>query len=171
MFVAGMLVSGCENDLDEVNRVTAHEDLPVQTIINSRITYTDSGKVTFTVNAGRIDRFPGEEQHDEFSLGVEVVSYTRAGEFESQVNAENATYLPQKKLMVARDSVILRNREGKMLNTELLTWDENIGKIYTDKFVRITTPTEILFGDGLEAEQDFSRYEIKNIKGRIRVRN
>ena len=71
--------------------------------------------------------------------------------------------------MIARDSVVLKDKEGKMLNTELLNWDNKTSKIYTDKFVKITTASEILYGDGLEAEQDFSRYEIQNIKGRIKI--
>jgi hypothetical protein len=71
--------------------------------------------------------------------------------------------------MIARDSVMLKDKEGKILQTELLTWDEETDRIFTDKFVKITTPTEILYGDGLEANQDFTRYEIKNIKGRIKI--
>lgn len=169
MLVAGMLVFACANDLEEINRVTSRENLPAQTILGNDITYTDSTVIQFNIKAGRIDRFPGEEPRDEFSEGVAVVSYHPDGSVKSRINAENATYFPEKKIMIARDSVTLLNDEGKKLNTELLTWDESLGKIYTDKFVRITTPTEILFGDGLDAEQDFSRYEIKNIKGRIKV--
>lgn len=167
--VAGMLVSGCENSMDEVKRLTTFEKLPAQTVLNSHITYTDSGLVTFEIKAGRIDRFPGEEPIDTFSGGIEVISYDEYGNFESQVNAENAVNLPKQKLMVARDSVRLRNYEGKVLETELLTWDDNTGMIYTDKFVTITTPTEILYGYGLNAKQDFSFYEILDIRGTIIV--
>lgn len=165
-----MLVLSCETDLNEVARVTAHEQLPVQTIEGAFITYTDSGKVTFTVEAGKIDRFSGEGQvRDEFSEGVHVQTFDKAGELESEIIADRATKLEKEKLMIAKDSVVLRNKEGKMLNTELLTWDENTHKIHTDRFVKITTATEILYGDGLEAEQDFSKYEIMNIKGRIKI--
>ncbi|MEZ4721566.1 MAG: LPS export ABC transporter periplasmic protein LptC [Flavobacteriales bacterium] len=168
--VIGMFFSGCENDLSEVNRLTYYEKLPVQTIKNSFITYTDSAVTQFTVEAGQIDRYPSEEDPiDEFSNGVHLITFDKKGEFESEIIAENATNHLSTKIMIARDSVVLRNAEGKMLETELLTWDDNTGKIFTDKFVKITTPTEILYGDGLTAEQDFSSYEILNIKGRIKV--
>ena len=166
-----MICHGCENDLKEVARLTAYDDLPLQTIKNSRITYTDSAVLQFVVEAGVIDRYPSPEEdaRDEFSKGIRVITYSKSGEFESQIDAENATNYPRKKLMIARDSVVLKNYEGKMLETELLTWDEKENRIYTDKFVKITTKNEILFGDGLDAKSDFSEYEIQNIKGRIKV--
>lgn len=166
----GMLVYGCENNIEDVNRLTNFKDLPLQTIYNSKITYTDSGRVKLIIEAGHIDRFPiGEDPSDEFTDGIRVLSYGKEGELESEITAERATNYPKRDFMVARDSVVLKDNEGKMLNTELLNWDNTTNKIYTDKFVKITTSTEILYGDGLEAEQDFSRYEIQNIKGRIKV--
>jgi len=169
MAMIGIVVMGCENDLKEVERVSQFETLPLNTIYNSHIEYTDSGRVMMIIEAGQIDRYQGEEPQDEFSKGIRVLSYNSAGELESEITAENATNYPEKKIMEARDSVVLMDNEGKRLDTELLTWDENTGKIYTDKFVQISTPTEILYGDGLKAKQDFSSYEITNIKGRIKV--
>lgn len=168
--LVSFLLASCENDLKDVERFAAYDHLPLQTIINSKITYTDSTIVTFTVEAGQIDRYPSEEDpRDEFSNGVKVITYNKSGGFESQIDADNATNFPKKKVMIARDSVVLKNYEGKMLQTELLTWDDEAQRIFTDKFVKITTPTEVLFGDGLEAKPDFSEYEIKNIKGRIKI--
>ncbi|GAB5538459.1 MAG: hypothetical protein Salg2KO_05620 [Salibacteraceae bacterium] len=168
--IIGIFAFGCENDPSEIKRLTEYDKLPIQTIVNSQIRYTDSTRVEFTVDAGQIDRFPNEEDpRDEFSNGVKVVTFNKNGDFESQINAERATNFTKRKVMVAMDSVVLRNFEGKMLETEKLTWDDEADRIYSDEFVKITTSTEILFGDGLEAKPDFSEYEIQNIKGRIKV--
>jgi len=170
MLVIGMFVSACVNDLEEVERVSNHESLPLQTIKDSRITYTDSGRTSFIIEAGMIERYPNPEKPlDKFSKGIRVVSYDYFGNVESELTAYRATNYPEDNLMIARDSVILKNKEGKMLNTEELSWDEKEGRIFTDKFVKITTPNEILYGDGLEAKEDFSSYEIMNIKGRITI--
>ena len=166
----GIFFWACENNLEEVKRVTQYEALPVQTILNSDITYSNNGKPSMRIEAGRIDRYPNQEDpRDEFSEGVRVTPYDGDGNIDSVVTAERATNYTKQEIMVAKDSVVVRNSEGKQLNTELLTWDKTTKKIYTDKFVRITTPNEILYGDGLEAEQDFSKYEIQNIKGRIKI--
>lgn len=166
----GMFFLSCENDIKEVERVTQHQDLPLQTIINSEIVYTDSAVTQFKVVAGQIDRYPHKEDpRDEFSNGIKVTTYNRSGGIESEIVAENATNYPERKIMIARDSVVLKSADGKMLQTELLTWEEESDRIHTDKYVTITTPTEILYGEGLEANTDFSEYEIKNIQGQITI--
>jgi hypothetical protein len=35
--------------------------------------------------------------------------------------------------------------------------------------VRITTPTEVLYGNGMEANSDFTWYQITNTKGTVQV--
>jgi hypothetical protein len=42
-------------------------------------------------------------------------------------------------------------------------------KFFTEKSVRITTPNQILFGDGMEANRDFTWYRITYPKGSVRV--
>lgn len=62
------------------------------------------------------------------------------------------------------------NEKNEKLNTEHLIWNERTKKIYSDDFVKITTPDEIIFGNGFEADQDFSRYKIMKIKGTINLK-
>lgn len=51
--------------------------------------------------------------------------------------------------------------KGDKLNTEELTWNQKTQKISSDKFVKITTRDEIIFGDGFESNQDLTNYKIK----------
>ena len=39
-----------------------------------------------------------------------------------------------------------------------------------DDFVKITTKDQVIWGDGMEADQDFSEYNIKNVKGEIDIK-
>jgi hypothetical protein len=59
--------------------------------------------------------------------------------------------------------------KGEVLNTEELRWDQDSGKIYTDQFVRITTPDQIITGTGLVSDQSFSDWEILNVSGTLNV--
>jgi LPS export ABC transporter protein LptC len=70
----------------------------------------------------------------------------------------------------AQNDVVVVNEKGEQLNTEKLIWDEQKEKLYSDQFVKITTPDEIIMGKGFEANQDFSRYKIFNVTGRITVK-
>ena len=85
------------------------------------------------------------------------------------MSANYGMYYSKKDEMMVRDDVAIVNTKGELLNTEELTWKRREGKIYSDKFVRITTPDEIIYGTGFEAKQDFSDYTIKNISGTIKV--
>ena len=41
----------------------------------------------------------------------------------------------------------------------------------TARFVKITTADEIIFGDGFESNQDFTKYKIFKIRGTISLKN
>jgi len=69
--------------------------------------------------------------------------------------------------MEAKNNVIVTNIKGEILNTEHLIWDQNKKIIYSDVFVKITTPTQILFGKGLESDERFENWKIKNPTGNI----
>ena len=71
--------------------------------------------------------------------------------------------------MEVKYNVEVVNVNGEKLNTEQLTWDEQKQKIVSNAFVKITTAEEIITGNGLEANQDFTQYEIKEITGTIRL--
>ena len=67
--------------------------------------------------------------------------------------------------------MVVKNLQKKeTLNTEELHWDRTKQEVFTDKFVRIETPTEILTGQGLRANQDFSRYRILKPTGIFTVK-
>jgi LPS export ABC transporter protein LptC len=68
-----------------------------------------------------------------------------------------------KQLYIMRGAVKVSNvPQQQTLTTEELFYNQNQRKIYTDSamFVRVQTPTEVLTGYGLTANQDFSRYGI-----------
>ena len=87
----------------------------------------------------------------------------------STLTARYARWYEKQGNILIRDSIVVVNKKGEKLNTEELVWHQGIRRFYTEKFVRITTPTQVMFGDGLEANEDFTWYEIKNPKGVVRV--
>ena len=72
--------------------------------------------------------------------------------------------------MEAKDDVVVVNDKGEVLNTEHLIWLKDSAKIYTEEFVKFTTEDEIIMGDGMEANQDFTKWKIYNITGIINIK-
>jgi hypothetical protein len=67
--------------------------------------------------------------------------------------------------MYAYKNVIVRGENGTTLYTEELFWDNKAEKIVSKVPVKITTPTDTLYGDTFRSDPDLVEYEITNAHG------
>jgi LPS export ABC transporter protein LptC len=169
MFVIGMIFS-CENKLEVVNTITSKEKLPAESATDIEIFYSESGKVKMKLTAPKLDRFYGEIPYVEFPQGIYVAFFDSIGRMETSLKSNYAIHKEAEKIMEAKYDVEVVNEKGEVLNTEHLIWNQNTETIQTDKFVKITTADEILMGEGLEADQQFTRYKILKPTGIINIR-
>ena len=89
-------------------------------------------------------------------------------QIESQMDALYGKYLSNQDKVYLRDSVVVKNiLKGDTVHCKELWWDKQTEKFYTDKPVRIYTKDKILFGTGMEADQNFRWYTIKKLTGTI----
>ncbi len=72
--------------------------------------------------------------------------------------------------MTARNNVVVVNIKGDTLSTEELIWSQNEKKIYSNSFVKIRTAKEIILGDTLVADEKFTNYTIKKVRGTVQVK-
>jgi len=162
----------CENDIAVVNSITgeAEKRLPDQSNKNAEFLYSDSAIVRAKLTTPQLDHYAGKKPYFELPKGMNVIFYTIEKKEETKLTAnygigyDNGNGLEK---MEAKGDVIVINVKGEKLNTEHLTWNAITKKIYTDDFVKITTKDQVIWGDGMEADQDFSDYQIKNVKGEI----
>ena len=102
--------------------------------------------------------------------GIKVLFYDSLLNVASTLTSNYAIQQVSKKIMEAKNNVVVINDKGEKLNTEHLIWNEDSSKIYSDVFVKITTKEEIIMGEGMEANQDFSKWKIYKIKGTINIK-
>lgn len=163
--------SSCENSIDEINHFVAlnQSNLPVESVKNVEIMYSDSARVKAKLKAKELDRYAGAKNpYIEMNKGVEIIFYNNLRKQQSKLTANYAIAYENNnnvQTMEVKNKVVVVNAKGDMLETEHLIWNALTKKIYTDEFVKITTKEEIIMGTGLIAEQDFSEYEIKNVSG------
>lgn len=143
---------------------------PVLQASNVETYYSDSADLKLKLQAAKQLEFDNRDR--EFPEGVSLTFYSDKG----QVNATLKANYGKKKhktgiYTVEGDVVIKSYKKNKQLNTELLNWNPETQKVYTDKFVRIKTKDEILTGEGLVADQDFENYRIKNPAGEFSVQS
>jgi LPS export ABC transporter protein LptC len=133
------------------------------------ILYTENGKPKAKIITDEITRYISEEGITEFKKGLKIYFFDTEQQIESSMSANYGKAFEKEEELFARDNVVIINVKGEKLNTEELTWKRKEKKIYSTKFVKITTNDEIIFGEGLEANEDFSDYTIKKVKGTIKV--
>ncbi len=168
--MAGVLFSCSSNDLEEVLEFSEGQLLPVQTTRNVTYTYTDSGRVKNTLEAALMERFQqGDSTYSNLSGGFALTFYTANGNFDGRLTAKNGMISNNNGLMVARDSVVFVNRDGETLHTEELTWYQDSAKVFTDKFVTIERKEAVIYGKGLESNQNFTNYVINEVTGLINI--
>ena len=78
-------------------------------------------------------------------------------------------YTKRKLLKAQKNVVVINFAKDEQLNSDELIWDQRRKRIYSEADVRITTPTEILYGTGLDSDEQFKRYEVYKSKGEVEV--
>ncbi len=160
----------CVNDLEEVAAIVdSTAELPTETGDNVRVIYSDSAVVKVVLDATRLERYMGDNPRVEMSQGVHVRFFDGGGNVTSELRSRSATNHQKTGLMEARENVEVVNTKKETLNTEHLVWNKENETITTEEFVKITTEDEVIFGHGLESNQDFTKYRIKKIKGTINI--
>ncbi len=101
--------------------------------------------------------------------GLHLQFYSDSMKVQSDLTAGYGISYDKSDQMIARNNVVVNNIYGEKLETEELIWDQNTEKISSEKFVKITTRDEIIFGDGFESNDDLSNYKIKKIRGTLQV--
>jgi LPS export ABC transporter protein LptC len=166
-FTALLLLSqqGCANDPEKVKKITMRDTLPLQTAMGVDVLYSDSAKLKIHLTAPKVEQYAGNRQYEEMTKGVRVEFYDDEGKVDSYLTANYAIRRVRDNMMEAKNDVVVVNTKGEKLNTEHLIWDGNKRRITTESSVKITTADQIIMGTGLESDETFTNYEIKNITG------
>lgn len=158
-----------ENNLHDLSNIKAAEKLPLESMMDGEIYYSDSAKIVAKLSAKKIDHYVTNKSFTVMPRGIVVEFYNGAEEPETKMQANYAIKYDDKEIVEAKGNVIIINEKGDKLNTEHIIWDEKNDKITTNVAVKITTSKEVLYGDGLESNQSFTKYKILKLRGSFQV--
>jgi LPS export ABC transporter protein LptC len=168
-----LFFSSCENDMSVVMNLPMNKKMPSQIGDSVTLLYTDSSQLKIVLKANRMLVYNKNvaEPFTILSKGLFVTFFDEEEKISSTLKANYGVRFDLSKRMEAKYAVEVVNKEGKKLETEKLIWDEANKRIYTDAFVKITTDKEIITGKGLESNQDFTKYNLKEVTGTIQIKN
>lgn len=172
VFILLLTLTCCNNNkIDKVKVAASPKDVPLERGINISINYTDSGYVKARVFAPILERYSNDErQENEMKKGITAYFYEKNGKITSYIKSKYAVRKEKERVMIARNDVVVVNIKGDTLRTEELIWDEKTDKITSDKYVKITTPDQIIMGTGLESNTNFSWFKVFNITGIVSLK-
>jgi LPS export ABC transporter protein LptC len=169
LLVATMLFS-CENDMMTVIKLSSKDSIPDIAITSVHVKQSEMGKITLELTAPRMISFQKQEAYTEFPDGLKIIFYDSIMQPKSELTANYGISYESKRTMEARGNVIVRNfQKQEQLNTESLLYDRIAKKVSTTEFVKITTPDRIIMGKGMESDELFDNWAIKNVTGTIYV--
>ena len=135
--------------------------------------FSDSARVSARMRAAHvIEAEEGEDKKQEkvhyMNRGVEIEFLNTRGQAHSRIQADSGIFRLTQEIADLYGNVRLSNHQGERLETEALHWDKQKDSVFTDKFVRITTPDKVITGSrGLRANTEFTAYTIYGIQGEI----
>ena len=164
----GIFVISCTENEQAIRDKKVY-DGPVRQAKNVEMYYSEVATRKSFLKTPRMLEF--KDGNREFPDGLYLEFFNEQGEKSSVLRADYAEYMRVEKLWKATGDVEVKSLlKEQQLNTEELYWKPEEERIYTDKFVTIRQQDEVLYGTGLESDQDFTDFTITNLSGDIKLK-
>ncbi len=162
------ILSACGNDPADISAYMEKLKTGEERAEDVEILYSDSAlvkvRITGTEMLTSLDK---NKPVQRFTKGVLVEFFGPGQIIASTLYANYAIREERQSKIFFRDSVVWKSVGGDMLETEELVWDEKKEIVYSDRFVVITRPTEKIWGQGFQSNQDFTNAKINAVGGRV----
>ncbi len=164
------MLFACKNDMETISSLTVDESLPSETAKNIEMIYSDSGKIIIKLVTPLLNRYTNDDPYIEFPVGLQLLFYDSLMNVKSELTSNYGISWEKKKVMEVKDDVVITNYDKmETLNTEHVIWDQKKKKIYSNVFVKRTTPDGVLFGEGFDADESLKSWKLRNVSGEFTV--
>ncbi len=162
--------SACNNDPEEIRALTGNNYRQEDKAQDVTFIYSKDGVIKMRAFAHDFLRNESADPpYIDMNRGLKAEFFDSSGQVEHVLTADSSRYYVAKGDVIVWDSVKIVSKKGQMLTTSELIWNAGIQKFFTEKPVRIATKNEVLYGNGMEANSDFTWYQILNPKGTVEV--
>lgn len=150
-----------EDKLGVTNAINA-EKMPQLSTKNVSTLISDSGYTKYKVLTPLWNVYNGrhEEAYWDFPEGVYLRQLDHDLAVVSTVAADSAVYFPNRKLWELYGDVEIDQKDKAYFFSQRIYFDDRQKRIYSDTFIHIKTPTQVLEGIGFESNQNLTRYRV-----------
>ena len=162
-----LILAGCQNQVEHTAPAIRPQDsVAMMTSYGVNTLVSDSGVIKYRIVTERWEVNTSKNPSLWiFDKGLLLEQFDEKFHINSYIQCDTAYYYEQKKLWELRSNVHIRSQKGDKFDTELMFWDQEKEKIYSDKFIRIEQVDRVLTGYGFESNQQMTEYQIFNNTG------
>ena len=161
------LLSACSKTKQPItDAVTNRDSVPIMTTRDVSTYISDSGVVRYKIITDEwkvFDRL--DPSMWSFEEGIYLEKFNNDLSIAATIVADTAYYYDKKELWELRGNVHIENEQDEQFDTQLLFWNQQTKKVYSDLFIRIRQQKRIITGIGFTSNQEFTNYTIKQTQG------
>lgn len=174
MLIPGVLFcvffTACRNDPKEIVMLTGKNNNHEDKATDITGIYSKDGRVKARLFAHEyIKNESAAQPYTDLNTRIRVEFYNDSASLNNVLTADSCRIYDANGNVLMWGHVKIVTTKGEELTTDELIWNSGIERIFTEKPVTIKTGSEILHGNGLEANQDFTWYQITNPRGSVSV--
>ncbi len=162
-----LLWSACSQSKNEVvDRIDDESATPTLRTLDVETLISDSGVIRYRIKAPEWLVYEhAEDPYWYFPRKLHVEKFDSVMGTEALIQGDTAIYYNKRQLWRLDKNVRIENQEGDVFLTQQIFWDQRKREIYSDSFIRIETPDEIIEGHGFTSNEQMTRYTIRKTSG------
>jgi len=164
-------IYSCKTDLSKVKPPEDINKRPQLSIENYHASYKISNRLRAEAYAPIMNKYNIVKNYVEFPEGADVKFYDDNFEPNTTLICKYGINYPADELWIFRGDVEIMSKQGGLLKTQELFFNQKTKKIYSVKYVEVTdVDGNVIRGKGgFESNYDFTIYEFKNVDGVINL--
>ncbi|MFB6099303.1 MAG: LPS export ABC transporter periplasmic protein LptC [Salinibacter sp.] len=178
LLAAVVVGGGCEHRTRSRGQSTSTSEegpSPKHVSWEARFTMTKGGVPRAIIEAPRMEQY--QISDSTYSVWRSMSDTTRVrlylfgeqGDTTATLTADSLVFQGREGILDAYQNVVVVTESNKILKTEHLTWRQTDGKIRTRRFVRIRTPSEVVQGNGLVADENLDTYQLGHFSAKVEI--
>lgn len=161
-----IFLASCQEKQFNAPAIECRDSLAVMSTYDVSTLISDSGRISYRIDAKEWLVFDKRQPpYWAFEKGVYLEKYDLDMNVEATIKCDTAYYYSSQQLWKLIGNVDIRNQKNERFYTDLMYWDQENEKIYSDAYIKIEQEDQVTEGVGFSSNQSMTLWEIKNTKG------
>ena len=170
LFLTLTLIYACRSDLSNTKKEKNNLPPNIEIAKNIEVYYSENAIKSAILTAPVMMREQDSVNKTTFPNGIRLDMFNPDGSLGSTLTSKYGEMDHLTNQMIAKDSVVVNSTNGQSLRCKDLVWKQNERMLSTYGKVALQTPTEIIYGDTLFADENLKIYRIKKVTGIAQVK-